>query len=195
MIAMNGDFTTESIGGRTYLLIESPSDTKLFTERPVRSALPVTPETVVAMWPMFGFTDVPPNSAVMVDGEPPVIVTLNNPAWTTKDAIRIEVVDGAKITIDGPGSVVIDASNPVNGQVTDSITQANTKILGDAPAQAMGGLYQSIGNSIAVAAQNATNAQQNQLGNINVEPTVQGVIQILKLTGGQGNPGAQTPTN
>jgi hypothetical protein len=58
-----------------------------------------------------------------------------------------------------------------------------------------GDLYQSIGNSIAVAAQNATNAQQNQLGNIDVEPTVQGVIQILKLTGGQGNPGAQTPTN
>lgn len=68
MIAMNGDFTTEFIDGRFLLLIDSPTDTKLFTERPGRSALPVTPETVVAMWPMFGFSEVPPNSAVMVDG-------------------------------------------------------------------------------------------------------------------------------
>ena len=34
MIAMNGDFTTETIDNKTYLLIDSPSDTKLFTERP-----------------------------------------------------------------------------------------------------------------------------------------------------------------
>jgi len=31
----------------------------------------------------------------------------------------------------------------VNSQITDSITQANTKVLGDAPAMAMGNLYQA----------------------------------------------------
>ena len=31
----------------------------------------------------------------------------------------------------------------VNSQITDSITQANTKVLGDAPAIAMGNLYQA----------------------------------------------------
>ncbi len=33
----------------------------------------------------------------------------------------------------------------VNEQVTDSITQVNTKVLGDAPAMAMGNFYTSMG--------------------------------------------------
>ena len=48
----------------------------------------------------------------------------------------------------------------VNNQITDSITQANTKVLGDAPAIAMGNLYQATAQALANAAHNATNAQQ-----------------------------------
>lgn len=48
----------------------------------------------------------------------------------------------------------------VNSQVTDSVTQTNVKILGEAPAMAMGSLYQTIGNSVAMAAANAVYAQQ-----------------------------------
>ena len=48
----------------------------------------------------------------------------------------------------------------VNPQVTDAVTQTNTKVLGDAPAMAMGSLYQTIGNSVAMAAANAVYAQQ-----------------------------------
>jgi len=48
----------------------------------------------------------------------------------------------------------------VNDQITDSITQANTKVLGDAPAIAMGNLYQATAQALANAAHNATNAQQ-----------------------------------
>lgn len=48
----------------------------------------------------------------------------------------------------------------VNGQVTDAITQTNVKVLGEAPAMAMGSLYQTIGNSVAMAAANAVYAQQ-----------------------------------
>ena len=33
---------------------------------------------------------------------------------------------------------------PVNGQITDAITQTNVKILGEAPAMAMGNLYQAV---------------------------------------------------
>ena len=29
---------------------------------------------------------------------------------------------------------------PVNGQITDAVTQANVKVLGDAPAMAMGAI-------------------------------------------------------
>ncbi len=51
--------------------------------------------------------------------------------------------------------------NPsVNGQITDAVTQTNTRVLGEAPAMAMGSLYQTIGNSVAMAAANAVYAQQ-----------------------------------
>ena len=47
----------------------------------------------------------------------------------------------------------------VNGQVTDSVTQANVKVLGDAPAVAMGTSYQTLGHSTGLAMQNAVAAQ------------------------------------
>jgi hypothetical protein len=48
----------------------------------------------------------------------------------------------------------------VNSQITDAVTQANTKVLGDAPAIAMGSLYQATAQALANAAHNATNNQQ-----------------------------------
>jgi hypothetical protein len=48
----------------------------------------------------------------------------------------------------------------VNSQITDSVTQANTNVLGDAPAVAMGNLYQATAQALSNAAHNATNAQQ-----------------------------------
>ena len=48
----------------------------------------------------------------------------------------------------------------VNSQVTDAITQTNVKVLAEAPAMAMGSLYQTIGNSVAMPAANAVYAQQ-----------------------------------
>jgi hypothetical protein len=52
------------------------------------------------------------------------------------------------------------ANTAVNSQITDSITQVNTKVLGDAPAIAMGNLYQTTSQALSLAALNATNAQQ-----------------------------------
>jgi hypothetical protein len=48
----------------------------------------------------------------------------------------------------------------VNDQISDSITQANTEVLGEAPAVAMGNLYQATGQALANAAHNAANSQQ-----------------------------------
>lgn len=48
----------------------------------------------------------------------------------------------------------------VNDQITDSVTQANVKVLGDAPAMALGNLYQATAQALANAAHNATTAQQ-----------------------------------
>jgi hypothetical protein len=49
---------------------------------------------------------------------------------------------------------------PPNGEVTDSISQVNVKVLGDAPAIAMGNLFQATAQALALAAHNATNSQQ-----------------------------------
>ena len=48
----------------------------------------------------------------------------------------------------------------VNSQITDAVTQTNVKVLGDAPAMAMGNLYQATAQALANAAHNATTAQQ-----------------------------------
>jgi hypothetical protein len=52
-------------------------------------------------------------------------------------------------------------TDTVNSQITDSVTQANTQALGDAPAVAMGNLYLATAQALANAAHNATTAQQN----------------------------------
>ncbi|MFD2568941.1 RebB family R body protein [Pseudotenacibaculum haliotis] len=49
----------------------------------------------------------------------------------------------------------------VNSQVTDSVTQANVQVIADAPAMAMGSLYQSMAHSMGLAYENAVAQQQN----------------------------------
>ena len=48
----------------------------------------------------------------------------------------------------------------VNSQITDSVTQANTQVLGVTPATAMGNLYQATAQALSNAAHNATTSQQ-----------------------------------
>jgi hypothetical protein len=48
----------------------------------------------------------------------------------------------------------------VNSQITDSVTQVNTKVLGDAPAMSMGNLFQATSQALGNAAHNATSSQQ-----------------------------------
>ena len=68
--------------------------------------------------------------------------------------------------------------NKVNEQITDSITQVNTKVLADTPAMAMGNFYTALGLSLSNAGNNATSAQQN--ANIMAQAaTVQGVNCLL----------------
>lgn len=69
---------------------------------------------------------------------------------------------------------------PMNGQITDAVTQANVKVLGDAPAMAMGAIYQSFAHSTGILYENATSAQQ-QLAISGQAATNQGVIQIYSV--------------
>ncbi|NEQ40437.1 MAG: RebB like protein [Okeania sp. SIO3I5] len=58
-------------------------------------------------------------------------------------------------------------TDTVNSQITDSITQSNTNVLGGSPAQSMGLVYQTMAHSISLAMQNAV-ATQSAMQQINV---------------------------
>lgn len=68
----------------------------------------------------------------------------------------------------------------VNDQITDSITQANTKVLGDSPAIAMSNLYVATSQALSNAAHNATNNQQQSYV-IMQAATTQGVTALFSI--------------
>lgn len=74
-------------------------------------------------------------------------------------------------------------ADTVNSQVTDSVTQTNVKVVAEAPAQAMGLVYQTMAHSISLSMQNAMQAQSSQQ-NINIAVTSSACRQILDASGG-----------
>ena len=68
----------------------------------------------------------------------------------------------------------------VNDQVTDSVTQVNTKVIGDAPAIATGNLYLATSQALATAAHNATNNQQQSYVTMQAA-TTQGVNSMVTI--------------
>lgn len=66
---------------------------------------------------------------------------------------------------------------PLNGQITDSVTQSNLAVLGNAPALAMSTVYQSMAHSMGLMFQNSVQAQQ-QAAISSQAATNQGVIQL-----------------
>lgn len=69
---------------------------------------------------------------------------------------------------------------PVNEQVTDSVTQVNTKVVGETPAMAMGNLLMSTSQALGNAAHNATSAQQQAQITMQAA-TVQGVNSLMSI--------------
>lgn len=66
---------------------------------------------------------------------------------------------------------------PVNGQITDAITQQNVTVLAGAPSMAMSTIYQSAAHSLSILYENAVQAQKH--ASICAQAaTNQGVIQI-----------------
>ncbi|WP_452598752.1 RebB family R body protein [Pontimicrobium sp. MEBiC01747] len=71
-------------------------------------------------------------------------------------------------------------SQTVNGQITDAVTQSNVKVVAEAPAMALGNVYQSAAHSTGLMFENAVNAQSQQ--NILAQTaTTQGVMQIYSI--------------
>lgn len=74
-------------------------------------------------------------------------------------------------------------ADEVNSQITDSVTQTNVKVVGEAPAQAMGLVYQTMAHSISLSMQNAMQAQAS-LQTINNAVTSSACCMILEASGG-----------
>jgi hypothetical protein len=68
----------------------------------------------------------------------------------------------------------------VNSQITDAVTQSNVKVVAEAPAMAMGTLYQSMAHSTGIMYENAVN-NQNQQNILAQAATTQGVMQIYSV--------------
>jgi hypothetical protein len=68
----------------------------------------------------------------------------------------------------------------VNNQITDSITQANTKVLGDSPAISLGEFFVATSQALANAAHNATTNQQ-QSGLTSQATNVMGISTLYSL--------------
>ncbi|ALN89669.1 MULTISPECIES: RebB family R body protein [Lysobacter] len=68
----------------------------------------------------------------------------------------------------------------VNDQITDAVTQSNVKVIGEAPAFAMGSIYQSMAHSTGILFENAVSAQQQQ-NTLAQAAANQGVMQIYSL--------------
>ncbi|GLT18697.1 glycerol-3-phosphate dehydrogenase subunit C [Vibrio zhanjiangensis] len=73
-----------------------------------------------------------------------------------------------------------EAIAAVNAQMTDSVTQVNTQVIGDAPAMAMGNLLVSTSHALSTGAHNVTAGQQQ--GQITMQAaTVQGVNALISV--------------
>lgn len=73
-------------------------------------------------------------------------------------------------------------TTPVNGQITDAVTQTNVKVLGEAPAQSMAMVYQTMAHSISLAMENAQQAQGGlqQIGNAVTSSAVTMIMNAAK---------------
>lgn len=76
----------------------------------------------------------------------------------------------------------------VNSQITDAVTQANVKVVGEAPAIAMGNVYQTAAHSLGLMFENAVNAQAQQ--NILAQAATTQGIMLLYSSAGQAPPAA-----
>ncbi len=68
----------------------------------------------------------------------------------------------------------------VNSQITDSVTQVNTEVLGNSPAVASGNLFIGTSQALANAAHNATTNQQLAVTSQQAATTL-GITNIFSL--------------
>ena len=70
----------------------------------------------------------------------------------------------------------------VNDQITDAVTQANVKVVAEAPAMAAAGLYQTTAHSSGILMENAVAAQQ--AGSTLMQAVMTAAVKQLLKAGG-----------
>jgi len=78
----------------------------------------------------------------------------------------------------------------VNSQISDSISQVNTKVLGDAPAMATGNVFVATSQALSNAAHNATTGQQ-QTTLTSQAATTMGVTTLFSINTATGAVGTR----
>lgn len=169
--------TAATLGGDRLLRLTSVDpDVTVFADRPKRLAGELRPDELLALWHGGAFGQDPPNAAV-VFGDDVVSVellgALHDPATATILFVlgELDDLDGAPaprlpegtlgaVTLFVDGTELPDGG-VVNTQITDSVTQTNVKVLGQAPAVAMGNLFQATAQALGNAYENGQSAYQS----------------------------------
>lgn len=79
----------------------------------------------------------------------------------------------------------------VNSQITDSVSQVNAKVLGDAPAMAVGALDQALAHALGMLFENAV--QQQQQAAVVAEAATAAAVALLYRAAGLAPPPPQPP--
>lgn len=119
----------------------------VFSDRPERRVgLVDLADFSAAAWAEGGtFATDPPNASLIDEASGAIsIITITDMAYEAGVlTLGIMVLAGTIPEVEAHIALTIDAfPTSVNGQITDSVTQANTKVLGEAPAEAMGNLFE-----------------------------------------------------
>jgi hypothetical protein len=77
----------------------------------------------------------------------------------------------------------------VNTQITDAVTQANVKVVAEAPSMAMATVYQMLGQAVGLTMQNAS-AAQNQMQSVSTAAIGKVVEMIISI-----NPSSSRPSS
>lgn len=130
-----------SFDGKTLRLEGVDPETTAFSERPYRAVQTIPTAGFVAMWGVGSEALVadPPNAGLSgLEGEAfrNVVVELSNPRLDGDALVySVAVLHGTVPAAMTDVSLMVDAwPTAVNSQITDSVTQTNVKVLGDAPA-------------------------------------------------------------
>ena len=77
----------------------------------------------------------------------------------------------------------------VNTQITDAVTQANVKVVAEAPSMAMATVYQMLGQAVGLTMQNAS-AAQNQMQSVSTAAIGKVVEMIISINPSSSRPGS-----